>query len=63
MSGAYVVHVKKDGWKKAKLLGSDGKIVGLRVYAVIFADKERAEVACQEIIANNPGYTARVGKA
>lgn len=54
--GDWVVAVKKDGDKKAKLLGSKGRITGLRIHAVRFTEAN-ARTAAADLARVNKGYT------
>jgi hypothetical protein len=54
----FFIQVKEQGAKKAKLLGSGGRITTLRLHAVII-DKPLADVQayCEELARDNPGFT------
>lgn len=56
----YHVKVKKQGEKITRFLGSGGKVNRLRIHAVQFDSKERAQAVANEITTNNPEYSATV---
>ena len=59
----YYLRIYLPGEKRGLLLGSDGNLVRLTIYAVIFQSQENAEKAKASIEQSNPGITAKVVKA
>lgn len=56
----YAVKVKMPGAKVWHFLGMKGSITRLRVHAVQIADRSRADAYVADIVASNPGVTAKV---
>ena len=56
----FKILVKAPGMKKAKALGSDGKLTTRTIYTVMFKTKEYADEIAAELTEDNPGWTFTV---